>query len=111
MPIIEFNLIFTHWITAEALTFIFSWINKLKEKGRKIKVILPHPYPNIPGDYSLDEYYIKKRRKRLASLIFIWKIETACNLKIGQDIIVPSNYNDIFEEEKNKYSYIDLSWY
>ncbi len=106
---VHFNLVKLEWITGEAITFLFSLINHLKSIGFKIKVTMPNP-GNLVNTKN-EEKNKRNRYKRLASIIDIWKIDSVCNLKLGSEIIVPSNHNSLIEKARRKYKYIDSSWY
>jgi adenine/guanine phosphoribosyltransferase-like PRPP-binding protein len=106
---VHINIIHLEWITGEAITYLFSLIINLKATGFKIKVTLPNPGNLI--DAKNEEKNQRNRFKRLASLIDVWKIESVCNLEFGREIIAPSNHNTLIEKTRQKYKYVDTSWY
>lgn len=65
---IIFDLSHTQWISSEEVTFLFSWIVKLKAKEKKLKIILPYSF-----QYEKEDIDNKDRRKFLKYyLLRVW---------------------------------------
>lgn len=92
---IVFDLSVTQWVNSEEITFLFSWVVKLKEQNKKIKIILPYSY-----DYPNEDIETKERRKFLKYyLLRVWGMFDKLGLK-DLDFENIENYNRSIEKNE-----------
>ena len=80
---IKINLSKVEWISAEALTLLFGWLNNIRHNKPDCFLEIDLPNPSVIHNIdSLEDFKInaKRREKRLISLLYDWEIQKSCNL-------------------------------
>ncbi|GHT59523.1 hypothetical protein AGMMS50239_06370 [Bacteroidia bacterium] len=111
---VHFDLEKLEWISLEGITFLFAWINKIKnETNCSVKITLPNPgFMIARGESDTDFYRAKQKRRcrRLKSLLKTWQLNDACNISVDDYINPPSSLNQRLNEWEKSYYYSDNNW-
>jgi hypothetical protein len=113
---IIFDLERLEWISLEAITFLFGWINNLKNKNKSCTVKVKLPNPNIlESDKSgglIDYNKSLRRERRLISLLETWYFRFFCDINADDIINPPSNqYYDQIEDRRKNINLSDNNWH
>lgn len=93
---ITFDLSITEWVSSEQVTFLFSWIIKLKQTDKKVKVILP-----FSQLYEGETDENRDRRRFLKYyLLRVWGMFDRLGLR-DLDFENIENYNNSIKENEN----------
>jgi len=112
--IVLFNLEILEWLSLEALTLLFGWINNIKNINENSTVNIRLPNPNSIESDKINEIINEKksnrRQRRLISLLETWKFRFFCDIDPKNIIDPPSNLNSLIEERRQRIYFADSNW-
>lgn len=95
---VEFDLSLAQWIALEELTFLFSWIIRLRKKNKiNVRVKLPFTY-KISGEVKGKYRWPYERRIDLHfNLLVKWNLAEICELT--EDMLIGIDHNVLMEKQ------------
>jgi len=95
----------TEWISAEAMTFIFAWLNDIRIKNPTCHITIRLPSTNPLNDElpenEITKERIRKRKKRAINLLDTWQIQKKCNLFENSILGSTSINKEIIDHDNN----------
>jgi len=109
-----FDLEEVEWISLEGITFLFGWINKIKNHNKECAINVKLPSPNILKTDTVKDFKDNKQRKRrerrLVSLLETWLFRYFCNIHDKDIVDPPSSLNALIEKRRKNIYYSDSNW-
>lgn len=111
--IVFFDLEELEWISLDGITFLFGWINNIKNIDHKciVKLRLPNPSTLSTDDVMIFKGRQSKRReRRLISLVETWAIRHHCNIQLKDIVDPPNNLNSLLDKQFRNVYCSDSNW-